>query len=230
MNLLVLDSERILVTWSEPPASEQSGTITGYTVRIKEIETENIWEENSNLLRLTLINLHPFYTYQVQVMAVPDSGSGIYSDGINATTLPSGTYILCIALISNPCGFFIVPSGAPIITHTETTSHSVLLRWTALPENQHNGIITGYIIDGADISVSVAAHILEYSFEALPYREYSLRVAAVNSVGTGPFSAVEKVRTQEDGKDNINIKSLLLFVFGIFQCLLIIQDTLWVWL
>ena len=43
-------------------------------------------------------------------------------------------------------------------------------------------------------------NILEYSLEANPYTEYVISVAAVNSIGQGPFSPVIEVRTEEDGK------------------------------
>jgi receptor-type tyrosine-protein phosphatase Q len=185
VTVMVLDHERIHVTWSPPPASEQSGDITSYTVRVTEIDSGQTWENNTNLVtQWTLGNLHPYYTYAVQVKAVPASGSGLYSDAINATTLPSE------------------PSGAPGITYTDTTTHSVLLRWTPLPLNQQNGIISGYVIhyleDGQEQSVSVPSYVLEYTFEAIPYTEYVLSVAAVNSVGLGPFSATVEVRTPED--------------------------------
>ena len=98
----------------------------------------------------------------------------------------------------------IEPGGAPNITNTNTTSRSILLQWIPPPEDQHNGIITGYIIrileDGVEKSVSVAAHVLEYTFEALPFTQYLLSIAAVNSVGMGPFGAITEVRSQEDGK------------------------------
>ena len=44
------------------------------------------WVETSRLLRLALNNLLPSTTYNVQVRAVPDTGSGIYSGTVIATT------------------------------------------------------------------------------------------------------------------------------------------------
>ena len=82
------------------------------------------------------------------------------------------------------------------------------MRWTPLPLNQQNGIISGYVIhyleDGQEQSVSVPSYVLEYTFEAIPYTEYVLSVAAVNSVGLGPFSATVEVRTPEDSKYHYN--------------------------
>ena len=92
----------------------------------------------------------------------------------------------------------------PTITQTEATTHSVLLRWSALPPHQQNGIITGYVInvleDGHQSRVLVNGDVTEYTLEAAPYREYVLSVAAVNSVGRGPFSNIAEIQTPEDSK------------------------------
>ena len=96
------------------------------------------------------------------------------------------------------------PSGMPTITHTQATTHSVLLRWSALPPDQQNGIITGYVInvleDGQQSSVPVTSDVTEYTLEAAPYRDYVLSVAAVNSVGRGPFSNIAEIQTPEGSK------------------------------
>ena len=98
------------------------------------------------------------------------------------------------------------PSGAPDITYTETTTHSVLLRWSPLPLSQQNGIISGYVInyleDGQEQTVSVPSYVFEYTFEAVPFTEYVLSVAAVNSEGVGPFSITVEVRTPEDSENH----------------------------
>lgn len=98
------------------------------------------------------------------------------------------------------------PSGAPEITYTETTTHSVLLQWSPLLLSQQNGIISGYIInyleDGQEQTVSVPSYVFEYTLEAVPFTEYVLSVAAVNSEGVGPFSITVEVRTPEDSKNH----------------------------
>ena len=48
--------------------------------------------------------------------------------------------------------------------------------------------------------MSVASYVLEYTLEAVPYTEYVLSVAAVNSVGQGPFSGTVEVRTLEESE------------------------------
>ena len=98
----------------------------------------------------------------------------------------------------------LVPNGSPNITQTEATTHSVLLRWSPVPPEQQNGIITGYVInvleDGQQSRVLVNGDITEYTLEAAPYTDYVVTVAAVNSAGQGPFSDITEIRTPEDGK------------------------------
>ena len=91
VTLSIVDHEQLHVMWTPPPSSEQSGDIINYTVRVTEVDTNRTWEDNANLATLwTLSNLHPYYTYDVQVKAVPTSGTGMYSDTVSARTLPSG--------------------------------------------------------------------------------------------------------------------------------------------
>ena len=92
VTVIVVDHERLHVTWTPPPFSEQSGDIINYTVRVTEVDTGRTWEDNANLATLwTLSNLHPYYTYDVQVKAVPTSGTAAYSDTVSGRTLPIGT-------------------------------------------------------------------------------------------------------------------------------------------
>ena len=86
VTLLVLDHERILVTWTDPPVSERSGVINGYRVRVTEVGSGRTWEESSTLPRLMLSNLRAFTMYQVQVRVVPDVGPGEYSGVVSNTT------------------------------------------------------------------------------------------------------------------------------------------------
>ena len=96
------------------------------------------------------------------------------------------------------------PSGSPRITHTHATAHSIFLRWTPPPPDQRNGLLTHYIIsimyNGQQTNVTLPSASEEHTLQARPYSDYILSIAAVNSVGRGPFSAVVDVRTQEDGQ------------------------------
>ena len=93
------------------------------------------------------------------------------------------------------------PSGSPTVTATEVSSDSIYLRWSPPPLEDQNGIITGYIIDSFSNrkNSSFSVNLTEHNLEAFPYTEYTLRVAALNSVGQGPFSDVVYVKTLQDG-------------------------------
>ena len=93
------------------------------------------------------------------------------------------------------------PSGPPTITATKASSDSIYLRWSPPPLEDQNGIITGYVIDSLSNrkNISVSVNLTEHILEAFPYTGYQLRVAALNSVGQGPFSGVVNVETLQDG-------------------------------
>ena len=63
--------------------------------------------------------------------------------------------------------------------------------------------------------IPVTADHEQYTLEAAPYKEYILNVAAVNSVGRGPFSSTRIVRTLEDGKFS-SIYSNLFMICSIY--------------
>ena len=78
----------------------------------------------------------------------------------------------------------------------------MFLQWIPPPTDLQYGVIIGYIIDyledHSQMSISVAANVLQYTIEATPHTEYVLGVAALNSAGRGPLSPTVEVRTQEE--------------------------------
>ena len=87
---------------------------------------------------------------------------------------------------------------------TEVTTDEVILSWSTLPLDKQNGDITNYVINihsgGQDTLLTISVSVNTATIMAQPFTEYVLSVAAVNSVGRGPFSNVTIVRTDEDGK------------------------------
>ena len=163
------------------------------------------WVETSRLLRLALNNLLPSTTYNVQVRAVPDTGSGIYSETVIATTnVTRKIIVIAKTLVIGNCYCFKGPGDSPTITTFSSTSRSVFLQWIPPPPNLQYGTITGYIIDyledGVLRTISVAANVLQYTIQATPHTEYVLGVAAVNLAGRGPLSNTVELHTQEEGK------------------------------
>ena len=95
------------------------------------------------------------------------------------------------------------PSGPPTITRTEVAADSVYLHWSSPTQENQNGVIIGYTVVIRSVQVrniSIASDSTEYTLEAAdPYTDYQLSVAAVTSVGQGPFSAAVHVKTLPAG-------------------------------
>ena len=86
----------------------------------------------------------------------------------------------------------LAPTGAPQgLSVQNVMATSVVLTWNELDCLLQNGDITGYMIryvrDSQPIADSSSTRTYTVQ-ELIPFTEYSFSVAAVNSVGTGPFS------------------------------------------
>ena len=101
---------------------------------------------------------------------------------------------------------FTVPSSpAQNVLAYNTTSTSIHLSWDPPPDDQINGIILHYTVrvvpqhGGTVVYLnSTVTNIVVASLT--PYTVYTYSVAAVTSVGSGPFSSAIMVQTNEAGK------------------------------
>ena len=116
--------------------------------------------------------------------------------------------ILCIEQWS--VYFFAVPSTPPFnVTVVDTTSELVTLTWYPPLREHRNGIITGYLIN---LTAELSGNTLEFSSnttnitvdDLMPYTTYLFIVAAETIVGSGPFSLIVSVRTEETGMINFH--------------------------
>ena len=79
----VINSTALTVQWEAVPCIEQNGDITGYTVRVGEMErVEDVGDVNE----VTISDLTPSTTYSIHVAAVNSEGTGPYSDLIIINT------------------------------------------------------------------------------------------------------------------------------------------------
>ena len=84
------------------------------------------------------------------------------------------------------------------------TSRSVAITWSAIECIERNGEITDYTVifqeqGGAEIPGEV--NVMDRTFTAsglTPHANYTFKVAAVNSNGTGPYTNISAVATSED--------------------------------
>ena len=92
-----------------------------------------------------------------------------------------------------------------------TSSRSVIIVWDSpLPESQ-NGLITSYVINVTEVKTGDMFQLFStannLTIDTLsPYTIYICVIAAMTSVGVGPFSANFTLQTLEDGKNVQNIK------------------------
>ena len=75
----------ITVEWGEVPCIHQNGAITGYSVQYG-VEgsgnTETMTVSGASTTQTTISGLMSSTTYSIQVAAVNDAGTGVYSDPI----------------------------------------------------------------------------------------------------------------------------------------------------
>ena len=106
-----------------------------------------------------------------------------------------------------------------------SSATSILVTWSALPEDDQNGIILGYnityfIVDdelGATTSISETSTTINITGLAI-YTEYNISVAAYTIIDTGPYDSIV-VRTDSSGKQhNITIGHMSLYCFHSSYC------------
>ena len=87
---------------------------------------------------------------------------------------------------------------------TVSTSTTITVRWDPVDCINQNGRITRYLVRYAEVetvegsrTVSVSGSATETTISGLtPSTEYTIEVAAVNSVSTGPYSDARVVLTE----------------------------------
>ena len=89
----MVDSSSILLSWHPPEPSGRNGIITGYFVRMFEVDTNNYFVFNrTNHTEFLIQQLHPYYRYQCSVAAITAIGRGPLSSPVFVQTDEDGKY------------------------------------------------------------------------------------------------------------------------------------------
>ncbi|XP_065914678.1 protein sidekick-1-like isoform X2 [Dysidea avara] len=135
---------------------------------------------------VTLTNLEENTHYTITVQTDSSGTLSDNSDVVSATTWAD------------------VPSSPPQnVMVTSVNPSSLMVSWQPPPEVDHNGVITGYVIQfsrigGSSDMVTVISGITHTQSGLLPFVDYSVIVAAMTVNGTGPFSNPEVEMSGQD--------------------------------
>ena len=108
--------------------------------------------------------------------------------------------------------FFTAPTGPPTPITTSSTRNTITVLWEKVACIDRNGDITGYSVrvNGKnDMNVTLR----EATISGLsPSTVYNVSVAAINSMGTGPYSDVIMVETSGTVPHSTVCPILLVFI------------------
>ena len=94
------------------------------------------------------------------------------------------------------------PTASPHINTFSTTSRSVSVSWTQIRCIERNGPITNYTVEFQEVGRAlIPGVVVNRTFTAsglTPYTNYTFRIAGVNNNGTGPFTNVTSILTEEE--------------------------------
>ena len=95
------------------------------------------------------------------------------------------------------------PTASPRnINFLSITSRSVSVSWTQITCIERNGPITDYTVEFQEVGGAlIPGVVVNRTFTAsglTPYTNYTFRVAGVNDNGTGPFTNITSILTEEE--------------------------------
>ena len=157
---------------------------------------------------ITLAGLDPYKSYYFSLAAENIAGQGPFSSSVAIRTGEAGTYVIYFW----PCRFrsrmhfslLTDPTASPSnLTISEVGSTYVELMWNAPHSSEHNGIIRFYIVIVSEVETNTNFSLSSSSTQTTvtnlhPFYLYYFTVAAV-TIGSGPFSDQQSIRTLEDG-------------------------------
>uniref|UniRef100_A0A674IVK8 Neogenin n=1 Tax=Terrapene triunguis TaxID=2587831 RepID=A0A674IVK8_9SAUR len=183
----------ITVTWDTPLSG--NGEIQNYKLYYMEKGTDNEQDVDVGGHSYTISGLKKYTEYSFRVVAYNKHGPGVSTQDVVVQTLSD------------------VPSAAPQNLSMEVrNSKSIMIHWQPPPAGTHNGQITGYKIRyrkasrKSEVSESIGGTQLFQLIEGLERgTEYSFRVAALTSNGTGPATDWISAETFESDLDETRV-------------------------
>ena len=99
---------------------------------------------------------------------------------------------------------YTAPSAAPTnVSVLNVNSTAITVQWEMVPCNEQNGDITGYtvrVLESGEMErvEDVGGDVTQVTISELtPSTTYSIQVAAVNSIDTGPYSSLITIDTPD---------------------------------
>jgi len=157
------------------PASDGGAAISGYTVT----STPGNIIASGSVSPITVVGLAPATEYTFRVVATNFVGDSSNSNSSNTITTDATDVF--------------VPGAPTIGTGTKTGSTTATVAFTA-PASNGGAAIIGYIGTSTPGGVIATSTTSPITFTGLtPATHYTFKVAAINSVGTGPQSAASNI-------------------------------------
>ena len=147
---------------------------------------------NAEFTSYEIIGLEEGNRYSITVNVFNGAGNSSLSNTVTESTLEAGVITLCMYVRERESLLlYIAPSEAPSsVTNGTITVTSITVLWQEVTCLGRNGNITGYMVRTMRTGekgtvVEVAGDVMEVTVSGLYMAtEYTVQVAAVNSVGT----------------------------------------------
>ena len=94
VSVVSVSSSSLVFSWDPLPLEQQNGIIRHYSISVTEQDTGMVLQKTTTTESITLSNLHPFYTYSVQVSA-STIDNGPPSPLVSVTTSQDGRKNIC---------------------------------------------------------------------------------------------------------------------------------------
>ena len=152
-------------------------------------------------------NLQEFSIYNVTITDILPSGfTATLKPTVEFTTkaagmtiLKSHSWLITMLMVCSAAA----PTAPPRSINTPSiTSRSVSVSWRQITCIERNGPITNYSVEFLEVGGALIPDVVvNRTFTAsglIPYTNYTFKVAGVNDNGTGPFSNVTSILTEEE--------------------------------